>query len=460
MDHAAPPRPLTVPTYLARRAEPEAKAAERLEGSFGHVLEIPAYGEREDLFATLGSIPSGPGGDVLIVLVLNARADSPAAVHEANEAARRRLASLGARPAPLSEDPPITAWSVPRGRLVLIDRAAPGRFLPEGEGIGLARKIGCDFALSAAAAGRLATRWLHCTDADVLLPNDYFDQTFAVTDDATAAAVYFFGHRFEPDEALGLAGRLYEISLRYGVLGLAWAGSPYAYEAMGSCIAVRPEVYAAMGGFPRVNAREDFEFLNLAARQGAVARLSGAPLELSGRISTRVRVSTGQALGKLVETPRAREAFRLDHPALFAHLAAWLDMLEAAATSGDLGAASGRLPSNSPFFLANLLTDSLERQGAFAAARAALSRSQDPAVRRRLLHTWFDAKRTRRLLDLLRAGGLRPLPWREALREAPFAELSGSVEEDVSALLAHLAALEKGLAATPAGLPRATRPGP
>lgn len=444
---------MSILTYLSRKAEPEAKAAERLEGAFGYMIEIPAYGEGEDLFATLGSIPGGPRGGVLIVLVLNARTDSPPAVHEANEAARRRLASRGEGHVRLSDDPPITASRVPGGCLVLIDRAAPGWFLREGEGIGLARKIGCDFALGALAAGHLATRWLHLTDADVLLPNDYFEQSAALEDEATAAAVYFFAHRFEPDEALGLAGRLYEVSLRYGVLGLAWSGSPYAYEAMGSCMAVRPEAYAAIGGVPRVNAREDFEFLNLVAKQGAVARLSGAPLTLSGRISTRVRVSTGQALGKLVEMPRAREAFRLDHPALFAHLAAWLTVLDAAASSGDLAAASRHLPSDSPFFLAELLTDSLERQGAFAAARKAMSASEDPAVRRRLLHSWFDARRTRRLLDLLRGGGLRPLPWHEALREAPFTDLAGSVEEDPDALLKHLAALERRLSGSPAGLP-------
>jgi hypothetical protein len=457
VDHSTASDSLTLKTYLARHAEPEAEAAQRLEGEFGHALEIPAYGEGEDLFATLGSVPKGPRGEVLIILVLNARADSPASVQEMNEATRRRLAARGSSPVPILDDPPITVRSVPGGRLVLIDRAAPGHCLPEGQGIGLARKIGCDFALALAASGRLRGDWLHCTDADVRLPNDYFDQTAAFADPGAVAALYFFGHRFDADEALGQAGRLYEISLRYAVLGLAWASSPYGYQVMGSCIAVRPAAYAAIGGFPRVNAREDFEFLNLVARHGGVARLSGTPVEISGRISKRVRVSTGQALGKLVETPRAREAFRLDHPALFAHLAAWLSVLEEASATGDLAAASRRLATGNPFFLADLLTDSLERLGAFAAARAALHRSEDPCVRRRLLHSWFDAKRTRRLLDLLRAGGLRPLPWREALAEAPFAELSESVEEDLDALLAHLAAVERKLSASPAGLPVAPK---
>lgn len=444
---------MSVQSYLANRAEPEAKAAAQLSGTFGHVVEVPAYGEGEDLFATLGSVPAGPQGDVLIVLVLNARAGSPRAVHEANDAARRRLAAEAASAVRLSDDPPITASAFPRGRVVLIDRASPGRFLPEGQGVGLARKIGCDFALAAAAEGRLCAGWIHCTDADVRLPNDYFDQTAALEDPGTAAAVYFFSHRFEADEALGRAGRLYEISLRYTVLGLAWAGSPYAYQAMGSCIAARPAAYAAIGGFPKVNAREDVEALNRLAKQGTLARLSGTPVELSGRVSDRVRVSTGQALSKLVERPLARAEFRLDHPAVFAHLAAWLDVLEEAASSGDIAAASRRrLPSGSPFFLADVLGDSLERQGAFTAARAAVARSEDPALRRRLLHSWFDAKRTRRLLDALRAGGLRPLPWREALSEAPFADLSESVEDDPDALLAHLAAAERRLSAFPAGL--------
>lgn len=442
-----------VSKYLARHAEPEAKAAARLEGSFAHVVQVPAYAEGDDLFAMLGSVPAGSRGGVMIVLVLNARADSPPGVHAANDAVRRRLTSVATAAAPLSKDPPVTACAFAHGSVILIDRASPGRFLPEGQGIGLARKIGCDFALAAAASGRLAADWLHCTDADVLLPNDYFDQTEAIADPATAAAVYFFRHRFDADEELGQAGRLYEISLRYGVLGLAWAGSPYAYEAMGSCIAVRPGAYAAIGGFPKLNALEDVRALNRLAREGRIARLDGTPVQLSGRISKRVRVSTGQALSKLVEKPRLRAAFRLDHPAVYAHLAAWLGVLDAIAVSGDVGASVRRLPSESPFFRAGLLTKSLESLGALAAARRTVARGKTEAARRRLLHSRFDAMKTRRLLQALRAGGLPPLPWRRALTEAPFTALSTSTEDDSDVLVALLAAEERRLSASPAGLP-------
>ena len=57
-----------VSQYLSRHAEPEAAAADRLEGSFGHALVVPAYGEGRSLFDTLGSVPRGPRGDTLVVV--------------------------------------------------------------------------------------------------------------------------------------------------------------------------------------------------------------------------------------------------------------------------------------------------------------------------------------------------------------------------------------------------------
>jgi hypothetical protein len=40
--------------------------------------------------------------------------------------------------------------------------------LPHKEGVGLARKIGCDIALSLYERGTLKSRWLHTTDADAI----------------------------------------------------------------------------------------------------------------------------------------------------------------------------------------------------------------------------------------------------------------------------------------------------
>ena len=447
------PSKKAVDQYLSRHAEAEAAVADRLEGSFSHAVVVPAYGEGQSLFDTLGSIPRGPRGETLVVVVLNARADSPAAVHEANRASRARLAEAAQSSADLGSDPPISALRYANGTVVVLDRAAPGRYLPEGQGVGLARKIGNDFALRLHAAGRIASSWIHNTDADTLLSNDAFDQTGALVDEDLAAALYFFEHRFHDDADLALAARLYEISLRYYVLGLAWADSPYAYEAMGSCIAIRPEAYAAVRGFPRKNAAEDFYVLDKLAKVGGIARLSGAPFRLDGRVSDRVPFGTGKALSQLLGRKGALAGFRLYHPATFAHLGAWLRSIDAVADSGGrLEAALDELPRDNPFFKADLLVASLEKMGAFAALREAIARSSDAATLRRHAHTWFDAFRTLKLIRALQAGGLPALPWREALAEAPFTGLSASTQDDPEALRRALAAKERELSASPAGV--------
>jgi len=442
-----------VARYLARTAEPEAALADRLRGTFGHALQVPAYGEQECLFDMLGSVPQGPLGDVLIVLVLNARADSPGKVHEANRAARDRVTALASSAERISPDFEAQLLPHPRGKVLLIDRALPGRLLPAGQGIGLARKVGCDVILRLHAEGRIASPWIHATDADVVLPGDYFGQIADADVARTSAAVYPFEHRFPADEALAEAGRLYEISLRYTTLGLAWAGSPYAYQSLGSCLAIRPSSYAQVGGFPRKNAIEDFTVLNELAKMGAIVRLPGAPIGLEGRISTRVPVSTGKALSKLAARGSPASSFRLDHPIVFAHLAAWLRVMAAIARRrGDLAEPLSELPSGSPFFRAGLLEEALGEMGAFAAVREALESSSDEETLLRRLHGWFDAFRTRDLLRSLGQRGLEALPFREALSEAPFTGLTDSTEDDLESLRVSLADEERKLSMSPAGV--------
>ncbi len=450
-------RPNPVGEYLARDAEPEAALADHFAGTFGHALEVPAYGESDSLFETLGSVPRGPKGDVLIVVVLNARADSPGEIHEANRAAREKIAALAAASETISNAPEVRVFGHPRGRLLLIDRSTPGAYLPAGQGVGLARKIGCDLVLRLHEAGRIASPWIHATDADTRLPGDYFEQIAGADLEKAAAALYFFEHRFPEEAALARAGRLYEISLRYETLGLAWAGSPYAYQSMGSCLAIRPAAYAEVGGFPRKNAVEDFTILNDLAKIGSIDRLAGNAIELEGRTSTRVPISTGKAISDLAGK-RGAGSLRLHHPIVFAHLAAWLRLLGAIARrGGDPSAPLDELPRGNPFFRAGLLQEALEKMGAFEAVREAVREPGDEETILARLHRWFDAFRTRRLIEALSNAGLKPLPYREALSEAPFTGLADSTEDDLEELRALLAEEERKLSVAPAGVPALER---
>jgi hypothetical protein len=393
----------------------------------------------------------GSLGDVLIVVVLNARRDSPKEVHEANAVARERLATLGAAQI-VSANPEVRLFPAVRGRVLLIDRASPGSYLPADQGVGLARKIGCDLMLRLQMKERLTSPWIHATDADVSLPPDYFDQVTSLDLQSTATALYSFEHRFAADESLATAGRLYEISLRYQTLGLAWAGSPYAYEALGSCLAIAGAAYAEVGGFPKTNALEDVTILNALARVGAIERLAGSPIVLDGRISTRVPISTGKALSDLVRRPAAEASFLLPHPLAFAHLAAWIRVLDALARRG-ADALVAELPRGNPFFRAALLEEALAGMGAFDAVREVIRAPDDPQTILHRLHGWFDAFRTKELLDALGTAGLVPLPFRQALAEAPFTGLVDSTEDDLETLRLVLAREERGLAVHPAGVP-------
>ena len=439
--------------YLSRHTEPEAALAASLPGDFGHALVVPAYGEQDSLFRLLASVPEGLLGKVLITVVLNARKTSPPRVHDANQATRERFERTLSSTLVLSATPPTRAYAVPGGTLLVVDRAVPGHFLPEGQGVGLARKIGNDILLALFSAGRLRSPWLHNTDADTILPRDYFEQLRALDPEGVGSAIYFFDHSFDSDPTLAEAGRLYEISLRYYVLGLAWAGSPFAYQSMGSCLAVPAPAYAEVRGFPRRDAAEDFHVLNKLAKVGWIERLSGTPLRLEGRPSDRVPFGTGRALRDLAAGREGLSGFRLYHPLVFAHLARWLAVVASIAGSGgDMEKGLAELPRSSPHFRTALLHESLERIGALSAVRDSIRRSRDEKTLLRHVHTWFDALRTLRLIHALRDGGIRSLPWREALSEAPFTGLASSTEDDTEALRKALAEEERKLSATRTGV--------
>lgn len=378
---------------------------------FGHVLVIPSFGESESLLRALDSVPAGPLGDVLAIVVVNAAEDSPDWVHEVN---REILARL-------------RGYSFQHGSLCVIDRATPGLRLPRGQGVGLARKIGADLALRIHAAGRIESSWIHCTDADVKLPAEYFDR--ARDWDLVAgvsALVYPFDHENDPAPLLSEAMDLYETYLRYYLLGLAHAGSPYAFHTIGSLIGVRASAYAQVRGFPKRLAGEDFYILNKLAKVGAIARLGGPPILVQGRGSTRVPFGTGKALSQIVPDLARRLPYRVYHPAIFEDLSLWIRLID------DVSEQRGRIDPRSRLAApdpSGRLRHVLDQMGAFDAIENAAGRSRDSGTMLRHLHTWFDAFRTLKFVHALRDTALPSISIDEALRSASFI---GSVPESAS----------------------------
>ena len=408
--------------YLERHAEPEAHIADRMAGTFGHALVVPAYDEGDDLMRALHSVPSGKEGEVLVVLVVNATPEAPAWVHERNlEVLPRLRQKFGREEASfLDGAAPARLFRFPVGRILHVDRASPEHLLPKGQGVGLARKIGFDIALRLYRSSKLASAWLHSTDADVLLPRDYFDRASDLSRNHAAALVYPFTHRGEEDVTLARAIQLYEISLRYYVLGLASAGSPYAHHTIGSTLAIGATAYAKVRGVPKRTAAEDFYLLGKVAKVGTVAALDGRPISLSGRVSRRVPFGTGPAVERI-----ARHGdFTLYHPLIFAHLGVWLSVLADLPLEFTPSGFSRQIDDRCR--LRGLDPAYLIEMAALAPTQTALASARRHAKTRDKLvehvTTWFDAFRTLKFVHTLEARAFPPLPWLDALRAAPFAK--------------------------------------
>ncbi len=408
--------------YLARHAAPEASLAGRLGELYHAVLVVPAHREEPGFLSGYRAALDSAAGRVLVVVVVNAAAPVARESWPEHAALLSSLRGEGARE--LSSEPP--AWLSRHGRFDVlgIDRAHPDHCLPEREGVGLARRIGCDLALAAISEGLVADDFIYCTDADAELPARYFDGPARAAPADTACVVFDFWHTPSGDAQLDAATAVYELGLRYYVTGLAYARSPYAYHSIGSTLAVRAPAYAAVRGFPRRLGGEDFYLLNKAAKVGTIWREDDHTIRLASRASTRTVHGTGPAALRLARESRVESA-PFYHPAIFGVLREWLEVLSSFVADRDLPGARARARGSA---LCAGLDGILEEGGAWQAFAAAERQTRSPQPLRQRLHEWFDAFRTLKLVHALRERSFASLPFREALAKAPF--LPGGVAAD------------------------------
>lgn len=400
-------RPVT--QYLDRYAQPEVAAASAAEGSWSAALVVPAFRETTALWEGIERVCQD--ASALTILVVNQTTSTRVPENEELLAAARsrgpvrqianRVEQVGAS-------------------LLLIDRSSPGNEFDDKDGVGLARRIGLDLALALGEQGLLESEWLFTTDADATLPAAYFDVANHVPKDAVGLT-YPYRHRLDVSSpALRQAIALYELSLRYYVLGLRWAHSPYAFSAIGSTIAVRRSSYAKVRGMPRRKAGEDFYLLEKLAKLGKVFRPNCAPIELRGDRKPRAPFGTAPSIERMTSSS---EPFELYHPDCFAQLRRWLLCLERVALSAQIQDAQECLDDP-------ILGPCLEDLRVLPGLERSLSQSGSHEQIRARLHGFFDAKLTLRLIHRLRDRQLPNQPWARALEAASFIRKEGENTED------------------------------
>lgn len=410
-----------VDKYLAQYAVPEARLPLALPGAYEHVLVVPALGESVSFLEGVRNafLPGDTGARAdrgLLLLVVNATPEAPAAMLARNHELMVQLeARAGARQL-LQREPPITWLDLGEFDAIVVDRSSPGCQLPAGQGVGLARKLGADLALAFKARGLLRAAGFGSTDADATLPAGYFDAGERALERATVA-VFPFAHVPSSDALLDRATLAYELSLRYYVLGLSEAGSSYAYHSLGSTLYVGFDAYASVRGFPRRQAGEDFYLLDKLAKLGAVRRLEAPLIRIDARLSTRVPFGTGPGVQRLLDTGAGPEGLLLYAPRTFAVLGAVLASLSEFALSRDAGRLRQRLTELPE---ARAVLAYLDALGIGDVLPDALRQAKDASQLSRRLDVWFDALRSLRLIHAVRDHCHPSLPWRQALTDAPF----------------------------------------
>jgi hypothetical protein len=399
----------TLKRYLGDHAAPEVAYAEGVDTEYDAAIVVPARAETPRFADRLQR--ASADGRVLAVVVVNGSIDDAPDVHETNRSCLEALY----RRAPGRDLADGGRW-VHAGApdLLVVDRASAGRRLAVRHGVGAARRIGADIVAALWHRGRLRSPWIHGTDADATPSRDHFRVEVPV---GTVGLVYPYWHVEAGEPALDEAVALYEIGLRWYVVGLATAGSPWALSTIGSCMSVHVEAYAAVRGVPRRQAAEDFYLLAKVAKLGAVERPDLAPVEIQGRRSDRVPFGTGPGVRRLLEQRARGGDLQVYHPEIFDRVRRVIEAADAFAARGTA------LPS----FL-----DDAALARACAAVRigegvaSAVKSATDPASRRRRVHEWLDAFRTLKLVHALRDGGLASMPWIDALAGLPkTADLQG-----------------------------------
>ncbi len=192
-------------------------------------------------------------------------------------------------------------------------------------GVGLARKIGMDLALTIFDYSKPGKKIIICLDADCIIEKNYIEEIITSFNTKNInSAVINYEHQLPDDEESQRAIICYEIFLRYYEFGLKYAGSDYYFQAIGSTIVCDHEAYIKVEGMNKKKAAEDFYFLEKLIKNYEIQRIKSTKVFPSGRPSWRVPFGTGQRISRYLS--KAQNEYLLYDPESFTILKKWLEL--------------------------------------------------------------------------------------------------------------------------------------
>ncbi len=322
-----PSYPELVEAYLyLKRQSPNPWKLEWIEKrGINNVIVVPAIAEFENMETLLTSLVNNKPdyfSSTLVIFVINNKSVVNKEVKESNTKSLRLLRSI-------IQQKDIDNSIIRKARdsglsIALIDASSKGKELSQkASGVGFARKIGLDFTLIAFDYSIKKKKIMIWLDADCKVDEDYLCKVVDEFNNKNlSAATINFSHDVSGTGELTKAIIPYEIFLRYYVLGLKYAKSPYAFHTIGSTIAVDHNAYIKAGGMNKKKAAEDFYFLQKVAKNYEIKKIISTTVYPSSRHSWRVPFGTGRSVTRILSN--TRNEFLLYDPVVFDVLKNWL----------------------------------------------------------------------------------------------------------------------------------------
>ena len=411
--------------------------------SFNHekidkVVVIPALAEKDYLFKTLLSLSKNQKRDLnstVILCVVNNRPEGFATPEEIknNEITLKYLnylisgssLDIGVDPSVADQVEEISHSGL---KLAYVDASSDGSELPGHGGVGLARKIGMDHALTLFENHGNSNNLIISLDADTTVQPGYLseiDRFFSKN--SCKSAVISYSHQLPDDEKLSLSICAYELFLRYYTAGLKYAESPYAFHTIGSTMVCASVAYVAVGGMCRKRAAEDFYFLQNLAKYSPVGEINSTTVFPSSRVSGRVPFGTGRKMKELSST--GAEDLPFYNPEIFAVLKKYLMIFSEKESlfrlSGDdIMTRSRKIdPSLYDFLMLNDFKNVWEKLKFNSSDENSLSRH---------FNVWFDAFKTMKLIRYLTDNRHNYVDMYRAVET--LSEMSGTTGSEITAI--------------------------
>ncbi|MGP1586782.1 MAG: glycosyltransferase [Treponemataceae bacterium] len=278
--------------------------SKNFQSSFSIAVCIPAYNEYPTIIKTLQSLAVSCAVckvKVHVVICINDRESTTIEVKQNNQYCIQMLKRIAENEFFIDEN------SISGIKITVLDYTKKEKQFTGEQGVGMARKIAMDYALSCGA------KVIASLDADTLVSQDYCGELKKFLDKKLDFATMDFAHQQASSSQLQEAIDAYEFWMKDHFLQLRKTGTPFYHMALGCIIVVSDKMYAQIGGMKNRLAGEDFYFIQEAIKimltrtteydlgknfQNIVPYLN-CQVYPQARISDRVLFGTGKTLEKI-----------------------------------------------------------------------------------------------------------------------------------------------------------------